>query len=531
MQLSSIFSDGVVLQRRKPITLRGYARGNQVTVTFDGKVYKTPLLEQSYFELRLPAMEAGGPYEIVLYDGERSVISDIMIGDVWVLGGQSNMELPVIRTLDMTQQEVKDANNPNIRMFQVPKEYCFAGPKSILEDGSWIKVNPKSVMDFSAAGYFLANYLYETDQIPIGLVHTAIGGTPIEAWMSEESLKEIGGYDDKIVKNKNNSWVKRVIEEDSKRITNWHKTMREKDLGIKENWHREDKITKFTKTISIPGMWENTELDGYKGSVWFTKEFEVPKEWTKKEVLLRLGAIIDGDETYVNGVMVGHTDYRYPPRKYVLPPNLLQEGKNTVTIRMFSDAQPGGFMPDKQYGLQDQDRWISLEGEWKYRIGSLMERLEPQTFFQYEPAGVFNQMIAPLKDLGICAIAFYQGESNQKSPNGYADKMEKMIQVWRKVFNQGDVPFLYVQLAYFTNGRKNAVDERLEQLRKEQKMALRIPNTAMIDAYDIGEYNDLHPQNKKEVGRRLFMAARKLVFHEDIIRESNIMFHDERRNV
>lgn len=520
MLLSSIFSDGMILQRGKPIWLKGYAKGNQVTVTFAGKVYKTDLLTDTYFELKLPAMEAGGPYEMVLYDGEKTVISDIRIGDVYVLGGQSNMELPIERTMDISAQDVLNANNSDIRMFQVEKDYCFEGESQLLSKGNWTKVDAKSIIHFSAVGYYLAKNLYEVYQVPIGLIHTAVGGTPIEAWMSEEALLEMGQCIDRLIKNKDENWVNRIISMDNERIEKWHKIMQSKDVGIQNHWQQATKIDEFTDTCTIPGMWENTSLEGYKGSVWFAREFEVAKEWTYQEVLLRLGAIIDGDKTYINGVLVGQTDYRYPPRKYLIPPNLLQPGKNVVTIHMFSDAQPGGFMPGKQYGLELEGEFISLEGEWKYRIGSPMERLEPQTFFQYEPAGVFQKMIAPLKDIGICAIAFYQGESNTKEPSGYADKMEKMIQVWREVFGQGNIPFLYVQLAHFTDGRKNEIDVKWEELRQEQAKVLRVENTAMIDAYDIGEYNDLHPQNKKELGRRLSIAAKKLVYKELIIEDT-----------
>lgn len=516
MLLSSVFSDGMILQRNKPILLRGYQRGNQVTVTFDGNVYKTGTLQEGYFELELPAMEAGGPYEMVLYDGERTVLSDIMIGDVYVLGGQSNMELPITRTMDVSKEDVKDAENSAIRMFQVSKEYNFQKPERLLKGGSWISVHHKSVMDFSAVGYFLAKNLYDIKKVPIGLIHTAVGGTPIEAWMSEKALLEMGICEKRLECNKDEKWVKSVIRSDNERISTWQETLRKKDIGLTEQWQKKEQSETFSNTCTIPGMWESTKLEGYKGSVWFTKEFEVSKEWIPKEVLLRLGAIIDADETYVNGVMVGHTDYRYPPRKYLIPPNLLQEGKNTVTIRMFSDAQLGGFMPGKQYGLELEGEFISLEGEWKYKEGALMERLEPQTFFQYEPSGVYNKMIAPLRNLSVCGIAFYQGESNTNEPEGYADKMEKMIQVWRDVFGQGELPFLYVQLAHFADGRKDASSPQWELLRQEQEKVLRVKNTAMVDAYDIGEYNDLHPQNKKELGKRLSIAARILIYEEAI---------------
>lgn len=321
---------------------------------------------------------------------------------------------------------------------------------------------------------------------------------------------------EQLQRNKDTEWVNNIIASDNNRIANWHETMRKKDPGIKEKWYQKNQMQTFTKHCIIPGMWENTSLEGYKGSVWFAKEFEVPNEWKNQEVLLRLGAIIDGDETYVNGVLVGHTDYRYPPRKYLIPPGLLCEGKNIVTIRMFSDAQPGGFMPGKKYGLEYQNSFVSLEGDWKYEIGAPMQRLEPQTFFQYEPSGVYHKMIAPLKDLGIRAILFYQGESNTKDPEGYADKMGKMIQDWREVFRNEETPFVYVALPLFTDGREGEPDANWQELRLEQKKALRIPNTAMVDAYDLGEYNDLHPQNKKELGKRLAFAVRKLIFKEDV---------------
>lgn len=516
MLLSSIYSDGMIIQRDKPILIKGYAYGNQVTVTFAGQIKKVTPREDSYFEVVLPSMVAGGPYEMVLYDGEKTLISDIMVGDVYVLGGQSNMELPISRTLDVSAEDVKEVDYPNIRLFEVAKEYNFTSPVAILEQGSWVKADTKSVMNFSAAGYFMAKHLYDTYQVPIGLVQTAVGGTPIEAWMSEEVLTDMGICKEQLERNKDSEWVNQTIASDNERINQWHRTMREKDAGIIKGWQDGQKSATFTNQCIIPGMWENTELSDYKGSIWFTKEFEVPLEWIGQEVLLRLGAMVDGDETFVNGVLVGHTEYRYPPRNYIIPPALLCEGKNTVTIRLFSDGQQGGFMPGKQYGLKCQNTFLSLEGEWSYEKGAPMERLAPQTFFQYEPAGVFNKMIAPLKGLSACAIAFYQGESNAGKPEGYADKMERMVKLWREIFGQEKLPFLYVGLAKFTDGKINETNEDFEALRKEQKKALLIENSSMVDAYDLGEYNDLHPQNKKELGRRLFLAAKQLVYKENI---------------
>lgn len=520
MILSSIWCDGMILQRHKPIYIQGYARRKDVIISFADKNYRIQAKEKGYFELSMEALEAGGPYEMVLYDGERTVISDIWIGDVWVLGGQSNMELPIHRTLEYSKNEIEGISVQNhIRMFQVPQGYDFKKQQDSYTSGEWITVTNQTIRHFSAVGYFFARELYAAQGVSIGLVHTAVGGTPIEAWMQEETLKHLGVFEEETEKLKEEAYVNKIIALDTKRIATWNDELDKKDKGIQEKWYTDFWKLETIKKLKLPGFWFEAELEMHRGSVWLQKEIEVPEHWAGKEVELNLGAFVDRDETYVNGILVGHTDYRYPPRNYRIPPLVLVPGKNQITVRIISDARQGGAVEGKCYALSYKKETIFLEGDWKYRIGATMEELLGQTFFQYKPTGVFNHMICPLSKFGIKGVAFYQGESNTEYPEHYKKLFGELVKDWRNIFKQGEIPFVYVQLANYGDNKNLNKGFNWAVLREQQRKCLEFPNVAMVVTWDIGEYNDLHPQNKVEVGRRLALAARQLAYEECIVSE------------
>lgn len=518
MQLSSIWSNGMIIQRNKSIYISGYATGNHVTITFANKLYQTPVSTNCFFELTLDPLQAGGPYEMILYDGDKTVISDIWIGDVWVLGGQSNMELPIRRTLEYSKQELQDIPPTHpIRMFQVPQQYNFTTPLNSYASGSWSTVNHSTIMNCSAVGYFFARELYLSQDIPIGLIHTAVGGTPVEAWMSEETLTTLGIFKTELQTLKLDDYITQTLENDQNRINAWNTTLYQEDLGLQEKWYATTWNTSNKNLISIPKLWFNTPLKKHLGSVWLQKEVIIPASWLSKEITLSLGTLIERDEVYVNGILVGHTGYQYPPRNYLIPPNLLKEGSNQITIRIVTDKSFGGTIPGKCYALKLGNTNISLEGDWAYRIGATMEALNSQTFFQYKPSGVFNSMIAPLRQFGITGIAFYQGESNTDYPYHYKKLFTHMIQDWRTIFAQGNIPFLYVQLANYGDGELINSGYNWSILREQQRACLSLPNVAMIVSCDVGEYNDLHPQDKITIGKRLALAARCIAYKEDLV--------------
>lgn len=523
MHLSSIFTNGMVIQRNKPIFINGYSNGNYVTIHFLEKIYRTQVTN-GYFELYLDALPAGGPYEMVLYDGDKTVISDIWLGDIWVLGGQSNMELPIRRTLAYSKEKLSDnACHKLIHMFQPPQKYNFNDPCSLYDGGCWETINDTNVMNCSAIGYFFAKDISVNQNVHIGLIHTAIGGTPIESWMNPLTLQQLGAFQTELHNLQSPEYIATVQSNDQSRMNHWYSELALKDKGCAEYWFETSWEPNTYKTIQLPKLWFNTELESHHGSIWLQTDFEVSANWINKEISLALGAFIERDEVYINGILVGHTDYRYPPRNYSIPPQVLKEGMNTLTIRLIIPNDCGGAIPGKNYMLFDEDTSISLEGLWKYRIGCHLSPLESQTFFQYGPSGVFNGMICPLKNIGTTGILFYQGESNTGHPYNYQKFFTHMIQDWRQTLGQGDLPFLYVQLTNYGDGKTINPGTHWAILREHQRSCLQLANVAMTVSIDAGEYNDLHPQNKVLLGSRLALAARRLVYGDEIISDGPLL--------
>ncbi|MFY9494381.1 MAG: sialate O-acetylesterase, partial [Limnochordia bacterium] len=481
------------------------------------------------WKVSLPALPAGGPYRMRISGYEELVVDDVYIGDVWLLGGQSNMELPVGRTLDLFAEEVATAENPLIRQFTVPQVYDFAGPKSELSGGSWQSVTPQSVLEFSAVGYFFAQELFEEYKVPQGLIQTAVGGSPVEAWLDEETLMGLGNYQAILARVRDENHVKSTMKAEMERMQQWYGELNEKDLGLK-GWAEPDYDDADWETISVPGVWQGTALEGVTGSVWLRKEFDVPTGFLQDDMLLRLGAIIDADETYLNGVLVGKTEYKYPPRRYELPAGVLREGRNTLAVRVIVNRAGGGFVTGKEYSITAGEAKLYLDGEWKYRVGAVQSNLPHATFFQWSPTGLYNGMVAPLRNLAVKGVLWYQGESNVGRARQYPSQFEAMVQLWRKQFEQPDLPFFYVQLPNFAAELWEFSQEYSWSIFREvQKESLQIPNTGMAVTIDVGEGNDLHPQDKKTVGQRLALLAKRQVFGEDIVAQGPIYSGFERR--
>lgn len=516
MKLSNIFSDGMVLQQNKKITISGKSNYPQqvVVVNFLGKTYETISDNNGDWSINLGQLEAGGPYQMEIIAEERLLIKDILVGEVWVLAGQSNMELPINRTLDLFREEMEAVNQPFIRHFAVPQSYNFHEPKKMLEGGTWKQASQQDVLDFSAVGYFFAKELYQKYGVPIGLIQTAVGGTPIEAWLSEKTLRELGGYETTLDQCKIDSSISEIKLSDEKREKDWFTQLNEQDQGLKHAFYTDSFPVADWKDFEVPNSWEDTELENLRGSVWFKKEFDLPSSILEGEAKLMLGTIIDADDTYINGIHIGSTGYRYPPRRYPVPKGLLRSGKNTITVRIISTQTTGGFVKDMPYKLVANGQELDLQGGWKYHIGAITETLEAPTFFQYKPAGVFNEMIAPIGNYSIKGVLWYQGESNTGNPKGYSILFNRLVKDWRENWKLGEIPFIYTQLANLDTGDPDNIN--WAELREEQRIGLDNPNTAMAVTIDIGEHNDLHPQNKQTLGHRLALCANHLAYHEDV---------------
>jgi sialate O-acetylesterase len=320
---------------------------------------------------------------------------------------------------------------------------------------------------------------------------------------------------------KDERFVDSVIASDRKRINAWYDEQSRKDKGLASTpWYSEKLNTADWSKMNIPGYWAQENDQPVNGVMWFRRDFNLPKSLVNKPAKIILGCIVDADSVFVNGRYVGNTTYQYPPRRYDIPAGVLKAGNNSVTARVISNWGRGGFVEDKFYGLEfDDNQTIDLSGAWLYKLGARMEPLQGETFFRWKPTGLYNGLLAPLFNYAIKGIVWYQGESNigEGRSQEYKELFVTLINDWRKEWRQGDFPFLYVQLANFMQSYNHPTESHWAELRESQLKTLIVPNTGMAVAIDLGEWNDVHPLNKQDVGRRLALAARKIGYGEDNI--------------
>ncbi|MGH2564988.1 MAG: sialate O-acetylesterase, partial [Ginsengibacter sp.] len=424
----------------------------KVEIKFNNKTYKTRAdVSNGEWSVELDAMKAGGPYAMTISClMDKVVLHDILIGDVWLCAGQSNMvhqmKLHGIRYAD----EITNANYPEIRQFWVPNTTNLVSPQRNLPGGSWKWANPNDVKEFSAVAYFFAKALYQKYHVPIGIINASWGGVPIESMMSEESLQSFPDIVKTIEKNKDTAYVNGV---NRKVFADAQKMKRPEDKGLTQKWFSISYQPKEWHRIAIPGYWEDEGAKGLNGVVWYRREINIPASMTKFTAKVFLGRIVDADELYINGIKVGSTGYMYPQRRYPISDGVLQPGKNLFVVRITNNFGKGGFVPDKPYQLIAANDTIDLTGYWQYKVGSVYTpQHDPETrniALQNHPTALYNSMIAPLVDYAIKGFVWYQGESNANNASEYAKLQPAMIADWRNKWNESNIPFLYVQLPGF----------------------------------------------------------------------------------
>lgn len=537
IKLSALLSDGMVLQRETENRIWGYAGGGKMIRLRMG-AYRTATETgaDGYFELKLPPMKTGGPWTIQLDDGEDSrEICDILFGDVFLLGGQSNMEMPIASVMERYGAEIAEAVEKEIRMFDVPKEYAFGEKREEIEKGCWKRACGEDLLLFSAAGFFAAKALYDKIRVPIGLLQAPVGGTPIKAWCSEETIRELGYDAEELAECTQEVYTQEVCtqEKDAQEENIQERSIQESypqmvertEAEREKSWWEEALAGKDGRkgSVSVPGFFSGTNLDGFCGALKLRKKVCLTENinWLKNVAKMYLGAVIDADFTCVNGVKVGETDYRYPPRIYEIPSGILHPGENEVEVTMLIFRGEGGFMPGKEYEICYTDSMqtcIPLTGEWEYEILKEMPELPEATFFIYKASGMYQGMLYPLRKWRLKGCLFYQGESNTGRAETYEQEFTAMVADWRALFKQPDLPFVCVQLAGFADGREEAQGTEWARLREAQRCASEhMKNVLMAQAYDLGEYNDLHPSDKKTVGMRIALAAERLIYGRDVV--------------
>jgi len=527
VRLPRLIRDSMILQRDSKINIWGWASKNEkVRINFNGKNFKTTANTDGKWLLQLPPMKAGGPYSMHIDASNHLVINNILIGDVWLCSGQSNMvhqmKLHSVRYAD----EIASANYPEIRHFWIPTMTDLNGPHDDLPGGypiaiGWKSANPEDVLEFSAVAYFFAKKIYEKYHIPIGLINASVGGTPIEAWTSEEGLKQFPTIDTTIQKNKDTSHVNSVTKKPP------NADPKQTDPGMIGSWYDPGYVPKEWRTINIPGYWEDQGIKDLDGVVWYRREIDVPASMTNIPAKVFLGRIVDADFLYINGKLIGNTTYQYPQRRYQIPSGVLKPGKNIFVIRVTNNSGKGGFVPDKPYSLIAGTDTIDLKGYWQYKVGEVFPSMRGNAnnfSSQNQPTALYNAMVAPVINYTIKGFLWYQGEANSSRATEYTSLQPAMITDWRNKWKEGDIPFLYVQLPNFMEVNYLPSESQWAELREAQLKSLSVPNTGMAIAIDLGEWNDIHPDRKKEVGERLALAAEKIAYGEKNIVHSGPLF-------
>ena len=526
VKLPAIIRDSMILQRDVKLNIWGWASKNEkVNIKFNGKSYKVTTGADGKWFVWLSPLKAGGPYDMEIKGSNTIVLREILVGDVWFCSGQSNM-VHQMNLHDVTYaKEIAEANYPQIRQFLVATLTNLQGPVSDLPAGSWRPAVGEDVRSFSAVAYFFAKKIYEKYHVPIGIVNSSVGGTPIEAWTSEEGLKDFPSIINIVQKNKDTAYVNGINRAAAASI----KPNAPNDLGMlsAKKWFETDYIPKGWHTINVPGYWEDQGIKDLNGVVWYRKEIDVPATMAGKAAKVFLGRIVDADILFINGRQVGSTAYMYPQRRYNVPADVLKGGKNIVVIKVTNNNGKGGFVPGKPYCLFAGSDTIDLKGNWQYKVGQVFEsptsaNSVASIVAQNQPTALFNAMVSPNINYTVKGILWYQGEANTRRAAEYSKLLPALIQDWRNQWNQPALPFLYAQLPGFMEYNYLPSESQWAELREAQLKTLSVPNTAMAVAIDLGEWNDIHPDNKKDVGERLALAAMKLAYGENIVHSGPI---------
>ena len=524
LKLPALFSDNMVLQQDFNAPVWGWADpGEKVSVKGSWQLLGASSAtadKNGKWKLEIKTPKASGPFSLTVRGKNIIKIKNVLIGEVWVCSGQSNMQMsiragqPWHKGAFNYPNEIAAANYPDIRMFTV-KRAIADEPRSDCE-GSWAQCSPKTVGGFSAAGYFFARELHKELDIPFGMIHTSWGGTPAEAWTSAEYLRQLPDYLP-ILEKMQTADVEQVKKKYQQELAKWWKDLEAADAGKRktpEGWQRPKLDDTGWKIMQLPKLWEE-DLPELNGSVWFRKSVDIPDSWTGKELTLELAAIDDMDITWFNSTQVGaHETLGYwdTPRKYNVPASAVKPGRNIIAVRVIDNNGSGGIFGNAEFKIQPadkSDKAILLTGDWKFKVGLDLKDLRDMPISprlaknQNTPTMLYNAMIAPLIPYSIKGAIWYQGESNTGKAYQYRTLFPKMIRCWRNDWAQGDFPFYYTQIAPFNYGSEYICPE----LQEAQLMTLSVPNTGMAVTTDIGNIYDIHPRNKQLVGKRLALWA------------------------
>ena len=538
VSLPQLFQSGMVLQRGKAIPVWGKAdAGESVTILFNKKQYTTTADANGKWRIDLPKMKAGGPYVLEVRGEEQEVreFTDVMIGDVWLLSGQSNIDVHIERVYPQYVQEVDNYENPQIRLFRVQNETATHGPKDDIRPTSinWKPLNKQNAWPFSAIGYFLGKRMFEKTGVAQGVIVNSWGGTPIEAWISKDSLERDYPM---LVKRaafyENDNYIRAQMQANGEASRRWNELL-----------EKSDDVQTYPQPSCPDADWQTINQNDWTwrgtGSIWLRQHIRIDKAHAGKPARLLLGTLYDQDITYLNGKQIGSTGYQYPPRRYDISEGLLQEGDNVIAIRFINKNGAVHFIPEKPYMLCfGDDRFsqnplpkdvIPLGNTWKFHIGAEMPSCPGgDVSLQNQPTTLYNAVLYPLAPYAISGIVWYQGESNTGNPAPYADYLKKLIGCWRDTWQDQQMPFVIAQLANY-DGRQQTgmprpisyqaepVNSTWAQLREAQRLVAKAdPYAELAVLNDLGETVDIHPLRKKEAAERIALCFDRLVYNNKV---------------
>ena len=529
--MPKLFQSGMVLQRGKSIPVWGKAEsGEVVIVRFNKKEYQTTADSNGLWQLDLPKMKAGGPYKMCVND---LVIDNIMIGDVWLLSGQSNIDVTIERVYPQYTDEIDNFDNSQIRLFRVQNETSTHGVKDDIGATSinWKPLDKQNAWLFSAVGTFLGKRMFEKNKVAQGIIVNSWGGTPIEAWISEDSLKaDYPMLIKKLQLYQSDAFVHAQMQANGAVSHQWEQQLHESDA----DYAASDIDDAAWKQINQSNWsWRGT------GTVWLRQHIQVDKAHAGKPARLLLGTLFDRDETYLNGKLIGQTGYQYPPRRYDIPEGLLREGDNVIAVRFINKYGAAHFIPEKPYMLCfGSDRFsqnpmpkdvMPLSNQWKMHEGVMMPQCPGgDVSLQNLPTTLYNAVLYPLAPYAISGIVWYQGESNTGNPAPYADYLKKLMGCWRACWQEPELPFVIVQLANYDGRQQSAfprpmlpeiapVNSGWAQLREAQRtVAASDVRAELAVINDLGEPVDIHPLRKKEVAERVSLCFERLLYNNKV---------------
>lgn len=511
---ANIFGNDMVLQRNKPIPVWGTASpGEKITVQLHGQQKKITAGEKGEWMIRLNPEKAGGPYILIISGKNKVELLNIYVGDVWICSGQSNMEWP-LNEAQNAREEMASANYPQIRHIKILNETA-SSPKEDITKTNWKICSPQTAGNFTAVGYFFAREIFKNTHVPIGIINTSWGGTMVETWTSLDAFQQSIEYQ-YLFKDKETMNLAAHIEKRKQAMMKKIEALQGKfsETEKTENWKENSFDDSSWPGMQLPSGWESKGLAGLDGSVWFRKKITIPDSLAGRPAILLLSKIDDNDITWVNGVQVGATNKWDEDRKYKIEPGILKPGINVIAVRVEDTGGGGGLYGNKNdMKLVLGNETFSIDGNWNFKVESLLNAgsVSPNDF----PSLLYNSMVHPMIPFAFTGVLWYQGETNAERAYQYRTAFPLLIQNWRKKWNAGDFPFYFVQLSSYDPSRSDGLKgSTWAELREAQSLTLKLPNTGMAVATDIGNADDIHPRNKLDVGKRLAAIALNKVYHK-----------------